>query len=111
MSGSRVDISERIELADAIVAEFAGRLLAVATPSAVLDHAQRIELRGLELLAQAEKIRSSLAEDTENRAELLARLRRAECESELLRLYRARGERAPVGVAWDALVRHVMKRG
>lgn len=101
---------ERIELLDGMIHSLESRLLSVKTPGAVLEHADRLEQRGKELIAQAESIREKLVRDTEAAKELEFDLRLCKAEQRVLRRLITLGIRVSSGVVRSELLR-MMKEG
>lgn len=85
------NLLERVEVLDAIRHNLESRLLATKTPVSVLEHADRLEERGRELIAQAELVRKNLVRDTELRDDLERELALAKIEQELCRSFLRQG--------------------
>lgn len=81
-----MDYVARLELLAGLIDTYKARLLVVDKPSLQLDHASRLEQRGLELIAQADKIRADLQADALQREVIENELRLAELERDVIRI-------------------------
>lgn len=64
----RLDIVGRLELLGGMADQYRARLLVLDNPAGQLDHAERLEQRGRELIAAAERIRSAMLADAQSRS-------------------------------------------
>lgn len=84
----RLDIVGRLELLNGMADQYRSRLLVLDRPSAQLDHADRLEQRGRELIAAAERIRSAMFADAQSRSTIERELVCCLLEIQILRSIR-----------------------
>lgn len=84
----RMDIVGRLELLSGMADQYRSRLLVLDRPSAQLDHADRLEARGRELIAAAERIRLAMLADAQSRSTIERELCCCLLEIQILRSIR-----------------------